>query len=1299
MVWSLFANDRATRTIGAVRREFQRLAQTVENNEKPIKKFGKQLNDTLDGIDKKIGAPVDQMFKMASAASVAAGGMSALAAGTTQLLAAVGPAAGALAVYPTMMLAVKQSTMVAKFAIKDMDKAIAGDKEAMEKLSPAARSVAKEVGSLKKPFDSIRKSTQQAMFKGLSGDIGKLATAYLPLMRKASKQTATEMNGLAKQAMFLASSPTWKSDFATITKNNAKIIGGLGRAALNLAPALRDIWVSALPLTRTFVKWLQVASAAISRHVALARSSGALAKFFQRSGKVAATLGRIIGQLARALFNVFKIGAKDGQDLLKTLERSATAFRKWTETASGKSSIAKWFDQGNQTLAAFGRLLKDAGKQLSDGFSPTGLAPLIDQIRINLLPSIIKLFNTMSQTDTFTPMIAALSSIAEIASSSLSEGGALSAFARTLAILAGSAAYVVRTVPGATTALGLLVAAAGVKKAASMFGIAKGLGAIGKAAKNTAQFARGFASVSAGAADGASAATRLGSAVRMNVSIMARWIVTQVRAGVAATVSAAKTLFYRIVLSRFGIAVARAAMMLKAYISGLWASAKAAVASAIATVRARIATIAHAVATKAAALASKIWAAATWLVSIAMRAMPIFMVITAIALLVAGAIYAYKHFKIFRDVVNMAWAGIKIAALAAWNYGLKYVFDAIKIYVNIIIAYYKLLWTVAKLVWAGIWAAVKFAWTGIKPIWRAIQLYIDLLKLEFRLLWAGVKLYFNAIWTVIKIAWAGIKIIWAGIRAFLIGPLIKSFKDFAAGAKTAWNLLKSGLQSVYNSGIKPVFDRLKDVLNKTKDAFKVAVDAIARTWKRLEGAAKTPVNFVIGMYNDGIVNLVNGIARLAGIDQRLGRVNKFAYGGVMPGYSPGKDSMMAAVSPGEAIMRPEWTRAVGPAQINAMNAAARKRGPKGVRDWMSGGEGMAFASGGVVPGFAGGFDLGGIVGGFLNGAKKFAFDNIEKVAKATLGKVLGGAVPGQGMFRDLIAAIPMWIKNNIWGWFKDKVGQVGGKGMKAALNWAKTQDGKPYQWGGNGNPSWDCSGFMSAIESVVRGEKPHRRWATSSFNGGTPPGWESGKRSGFMIGVLDNGNAHASHTAGTLLGINVESSGSGGVRVGSGARGYNDGMFPGQYGFKADKGGVLVPGWNPPIYNGTRKPEIILTAKQMKNLIPPSAPAAMRNGNAKTFPWLDLGQGKAINRGNAATFPLIGKRRPDPAVKFPLIGRQIPDKPAPAKSSPGGGGSGNNNYYITVQIAPGGDLVAAGTAIVKCIREYERRNGRKWRTP
>lgn len=52
-------------------------------------------------------------------------------------------------------------------------------------------------------------------------------------------------------------------------------------------------------------------------------------------------------------------------------------------------------------------------------------------------------------------------------------------------------------------------------------------------------------------------------------------------------------------------------------------------------------------------------AAAIWAVNIAMDANPISLIIIGIAALVAGVIYAYTHFKVFRDIVNGVWDFMK----------------------------------------------------------------------------------------------------------------------------------------------------------------------------------------------------------------------------------------------------------------------------------------------------------------------------------------------------------------------------------------------------------------------------------------------------------------------------------------------------------------------------------------------------------------------------------------------------------------------------------------------------------------
>ena len=235
-------------------------------------------------------------------------------------------------------------------------------------------------------------------------------------------------------------------------------------------------------------------------------------------------------------------------------------------------------------------------------------------------------------------------------------------------------------------------------------------------------------------------------------------------------------------------------------------------------------------------------------------------------------------------------------------------------------------------------------------------------------------------------------------------------------------------------------------------------------------------------------------------------------------------------------------------------------------------------------------------------------------------------------FGKLIRHIPNSIVDALFGYSKeaDKKGGggVGGPKIQAALKWAKTQNGLPYQWGGNGNPSWDCSGLVSAIESVIRGQKPHRRWATGAFSGNTaPPGWVKNGASAFKIGIT---NAGVGHTAGTLGKTNVESRGGDGVIIGKGARGYRDKLFTSWYGFqpgKYDSGGYLQPGLNL-AYNGTGRPEPVFTAAQSNALTSmagrggTSGPASFRGDL-----YLDSGEFLGKVRGEATQIMHQGQQQ------------------------------------------------------------------------
>lgn len=456
---------------------------------------------------------------------------------------------------------------------------------------------------------------------------------------------------------------------------------------------------------------------------------------------------------------------------------------------------------------------------------------------------------------------------------------------------------------------------------------------------------------------------------------------------------------------------------------------------------------------------------------------------------------------------------------------------------------------------------------------------------------AAMWLWHNAIRPALSLAMAHIRV-FGRVAMWLYRNAVQPAMR-GVGAAVSW---------VYREGIKPWLDKGKNLVKNFGTAFKLAKDYIARKWGELRSATRKPVQFVIDtVYNNGIRAVWNKVSGAFG-GPTLKRL-AFAKGGVMPGYTPGRDvhefssptGGRLALSGGEAFMVPEWTRAVGgPRAVAAMNSAARRGGSGALGGAMSGGGVQHFADGGVwgwiksagtaIKGAgSAAWDMVRKGASWLkDGVKASAMAGMNKLVKPLLSKISGS----KSLYRDMITRIPKKIMSTIFD-FAGKAdtklaaaGVMGGKGTRAALSWARRQAGKPYLWGGVGPRGFDCSGFMGAIQNVITGSRPFRRmWATMAFPPGAS-GWQRNLRAPFQVGITNRG---VGHTAGTLNGTNVESRGGDGVVVGSRARGARSGMFTSRWGYrpslKYDGGGLLPPGVST-VVNRTRKPEPVLTGPQ-----------------------------------------------------------------------------------------------------------------------
>ncbi|MCX4849857.1 hypothetical protein [Streptomyces sp. NBC_00893] len=637
-------------------------------------------------------------------------------------------------------------------------------------------------------------------------------------------------------------------------------------------------------------------------------------------------------------------------------------------------------------------------------------------------------------------------------------------------------------------------------------------------------------------------------------------------------------------------------------------------------------------------VATKLWTLAMIAFNLVMNANPITLIIVGIVALVAAVVYAYKNFTWFRDVVNAVWEALKAGALFVWNSILKPVFDALvtglkaigtaaswlwntilspvfgfigaaarilatvvlTVLITPLVIAFKVLAAVGMWLWTNVfgpvfgWIADKAVWLWqekVKPVWDLFKIGIGLLGAKLKELWdkyakpvlGWIADKAIALWkNKIKPVWDLFKI---GIG--LLGAKIKELWDKYAKPVFGWIADKG--KWLWDKALKPAFGNMKKGIKAVGDSFNDAKDFIGKAWSKVQDIAKTPVKFVIDkVYNAGIVPTWNTIAKAFGAPKLDTIQTKgWARGGVLPGTSSYRqgDDQLVPMRRGEGVyvseaMRNPYERA----RLHAVNRAAMKGKPLGqfqaegfskggIFDWVK-----TTASKGVDLAKTG-------VSWLKDGMRASATAGLNAVVKPLISKISGSA----SLYRDMITGIPKRMIKDIVGYSgkadsKLDAAGIGTGGFKKGLTWARTQAGKAYQWGGNGNPSWDCSGLVSAIESVIRGERPHRRWATGAFSGKTaPPGWVLNGRSPYMIGIT---NAGVGHTAGTLNGVNVESRGGDGVVIGKSARAWNNNLFTHHYAYKGkyDSGGYLQPGLNL-AYNGTGRPEPVFTTAQANALV------------------------------------------------------------------------------------------------------------------
>lgn len=244
-----------------------------------------------------------------------------------------------------------------------------------------------------------------------------------------------------------------------------------------------------------------------------------------------------------------------------------------------------------------------------------------------------------------------------------------------------------------------------------------------------------------------------------------------------------------------------------------------------------------------------------------------------------------------------------------------------------------LVWVITNIVVPAINLLAWIITNVIAPV--IVWLYENIVKPMFQ----SIGAFISWVWTnIIKPTFD----FFVFVLTKILGPAIMWFWQNVV--QPAFETVGNIIKFVWESVIQPAFQALQGGLDYLSRGFDSTVKTIGNIWNGLRNLLAVPINFLIGtVFNNGIRRAWNLVADLLpGVDPigELPLIPEFrrggVYEGVRPGYTPGRDNAVIAVGGGEAIMRPEWTRAVGgDSYVDAANHAARRGGVQGVRAFLT----------------------------------------------------------------------------------------------------------------------------------------------------------------------------------------------------------------------------------------------------------------------------------------------------------------------------------------------------------------------------
>lgn len=246
---------------------------------------------------------------------------------------------------------------------------------ALADLAPNAQELVRTLRALRPAWDDVRLDVQQRYLAGIAGEVEELAGLYLPRLKTGLGGIADSFNrGVRAYADWAKQSDTL-ADTDAIFRNLTRAAEEFEPAGTNMAAALTDVGVVGTEILPELSAGFTDSTERAREFIEQARRSGELEAWIRRGIDAASTLGSVLGNTGGVLASVFDAADEAGLGFLETADRATGALDDFLNSARGERALVALFTEARDGVDALIPGISTLGGATADmvaEFSNTG---------------------------------------------------------------------------------------------------------------------------------------------------------------------------------------------------------------------------------------------------------------------------------------------------------------------------------------------------------------------------------------------------------------------------------------------------------------------------------------------------------------------------------------------------------------------------------------------------------------------------------------------------------------------------------------------------------------------------------------------------------------------------------------------------------------------------------------------------------------------------------------------------------------------------------------------------------------